>query len=118
MSENVKEYLEPGQKNLFLIYILYLSGIILPILPIIGAVFAFAHQNEKNNFLKTHYVFAFRTFVFGMVCAFIAMVTTIIFIGPVLYIMIFVWFIIRSIYAVQYLLSNTPHPNPLSFWIK
>lgn len=41
MSDDIKEYLDPGKKNLILIYVLYLCGIIIPILPIIGVVFAF-----------------------------------------------------------------------------
>lgn len=118
MSDDIKEYLEPGKKNLILIYILYLCGIIIPILPIIGVVFAFANQTHNNELWKTHYIFAFRTFVLGIAGAFVAMITTFVFIGLILYMLIFVWFVVRSIIAMQYLLEEIPHPNPLTFWIK
>lgn len=118
MSEDIKEYLDPGRKNLILIYILYLCGIIAPLLTIVGAVFAFANQNYKNKTWQSHYIFAFRTFVFGLLGLFISILTTFIFIGPVIYILVFVWFVVRSILAVQYLLDNVPHPNPTTFWIR
>ncbi len=129
MSESIKEYLGPGKKNLILIYILYLGGIILPLLPIIGAVFAFINQNhkiDKTELLKSHYKFAFRTFILGLLmgafATFIAFITfftpILLFFMPILYISIFVWFVVRSIVAIKYLLEETPHPNPLTFWIK
>ena len=118
MSDDIKEYLDPGKKNLVIIYVLYLCGIIIPILPIVGAVFAFANQGYKKELWQSHYVFAFRTFYLGVAGAFVAMITTFIFIVPILYILIFVWFVVRSIVAMQYLLEGNPHPNPLTFWIK
>ena len=118
MSDEIKQYLDPGKKNLILIYILYLCGIIVPILPIVGAVFAFANKTNSSKLYRTHYVFAFRSFCFGIAGAFVAMITTFILIGPILYMLIFVWFVVRSIVALQYLLEEQSHPNPLTFWIK
>ena len=46
------------------------------------------------------------------------MITTLIFIGPILYMVVFVWFVVRSIVALQFLLEGSSHPNPLTFWIK
>ena len=118
MSDEIKQYLDPGKKNLILIYILYLCGIIVPILPIVGAVFAFANKTNSSKLYRSHYVFAFRSFCFGIAGAFVAMITTFILIGPILYMLIFVRFVVRSIVALQYLLEEQPHPNPLTFWIK
>ncbi|MEM6339495.1 MAG: hypothetical protein AAF673_06230 [Pseudomonadota bacterium] len=118
MSDEIKQYLDPGKKNLIFIYILYLCGIIVPILPIVGAVFAFANKTNSNKLYQSHYIFAFRSFCFGIAGAFVAMITTFIFIGPILYMLIFVWFVVRSIVALQYLIEEQPHPNPLTFWIK
>jgi uncharacterized membrane protein len=117
MSDDVEEYLDPGKKNLILIYILYLCGIIIPVLPIVGAVFAFANQGHKKEFWQSHYILAFRTFYIALAAAFVAMITTFV-LGTILYIVIFVWFVVRSIIAMRYLLEESPHPNPLTFWIK
>lgn len=118
MSEQIKQYLNPGKKNLILIYILYLSGIIIPILTIIGAVFAFANKESDNSLYKSHYSFAFRTFYLMALGYIIAMVTTFIFVLPIIYMLIFIWFVVRSIFALQYLLDDQPHPNPQTFWIR
>lgn len=120
MSNEVKHYLEPGKKNLILIYVLYLCGIVVPIFPIIiiGAVFAFANKADNNKLYRSHYIFAFRSFCFGVAGSFVASITTFLFIGPILSMLIFVWFVVRSIVALQYLLEEEAHPNPLTFWIK
>jgi uncharacterized membrane protein len=118
MSDEIKQYLEPGKKNLILIYILYLFGTIGPILPIIGAVFAFANKTNSNNLYSTHYTFAFRSFCLWLCGVLVAMIFTFANIGLLLKILIFVWFIVRSIIALQYLLEKKPHPNPLTLWIK
>jgi len=118
MSEEIKQYLDPGKKNLILIYVLYLCGILVPIFPIVGAIFAFANQNNANDLWRSHYVFAFRTFIVAVAGAFLAMITTLIFIGPVLGVLVVVWVAVRSIVALQFLLEGVPHPNPLTFWIK
>jgi uncharacterized membrane protein len=118
MIDEIKDYLKPGRKNLILIYVLYLCGIIVPILPIIGAVLAFANKADNNKLYRTHYIFAFRSFCFVVAGSFIAWITTFTFIGPILYMLIFIWFVVRSIVALQYLLEEEAHPNPLTFWIK
>ena len=118
MSDEVKKYFETGKKNLFLIYILYLCGILVPILPLIGAAFAYANLTTSNRVWQTHYLFAFRTFCFGMIGAFVAMITTLIFIGPILYILVFIWFIVRSIVALQLIIEGVAHPNPTTLWVK
>lgn len=118
MREEVKQYLDPGKKNLILIYVLYLSGIIIHVLPVIGGVFAYANQAHENAVYKSHYIFAFRTFSIGLVASLIVLLLAWIIIVPVLYIPIFVWFAVRSIIALQYLLEEKAHPNPLTFWIK
>jgi len=118
MNIEINEYIKPSKKNLIVIYVLYALGIIVPLLPILGGIFAYLNQDTKGNFLQSHYKFAFRTFVLGLIGAVISIVTTIILIGPILYVFVFVWFIMRSIIAIQLLFDDKPHPNPLTFWIK
>ncbi|MDG1436481.1 MAG: hypothetical protein P8P83_01675 [Rickettsiaceae bacterium] len=118
MQDTVKEYLEPGKKNLILIYVLFLLGSFLPLFPIIGAVLAYANTNNTNLMLRSHYVFAFRTFWLSIIGFCISFITAFIFIGILLYMIVFVWVVVRSIIALQYVLSDSTHPDPLTFWIK
>lgn len=118
MSIEIQDYLKPGKRNIIFIYILYLCGLIFPILTVLGGLFAYVGQSDKDNFLDSHYIFAFRTFWIGIIGAAISMIGMIIFVGIILYILLFVWFALRSIIALQFLIHDQPHPNPKTFWIK
>ncbi|PCJ23924.1 MAG: hypothetical protein COA94_07845 [Rickettsiales bacterium] len=118
MSDEIKEYLEPGKKNLILIYMLYLCGVLVPLLPIVGGVFAYANQNNEDEIWKSHYIFAFRSAVLGVLGMLISMITAFIFIGVIFYMVVVIWFVVRSILALQYLFEGKAHPNPMSYWIK
>jgi uncharacterized membrane protein len=120
MSEEIKQYIDPGKKNLMLIYLLYLAGTIIPILILIGGAFSFANINQENSVWRSHYVFAFRTFYLAIAAAFISMIVTIVFIiaGFGLNILFYIWFIVRIIIAMQLLMEESAHPNPLTLWIK
>ncbi|MFK7973445.1 MAG: hypothetical protein AB8B66_01090 [Rickettsiaceae bacterium] len=118
MDYQIKQYIQAGKKNLFLIYALYLMWMIIPLLTLIGAVFAYANINHEDNFLRSHYIFSFRTFMVGFFGSIIAAAASLFFIGPIIFIAIFIWCVIRSIFALQFLIANQTHPNPLTFWIK
>lgn len=118
--EEIKTYLQSGQRNIILIYVLYLIGLITPSLSLVGisVAYAYAYQEERNNLLSSHYQFAFRTFVIGVIGIVLDIITSLTFIGIILYWAIFAWCTVRSIIAIQFLLKNSPHPNPMGFWIK
>lgn len=127
MNETLKEYISPGKKNIILIYLLYFMGSFIEILPIIGAIFAFIGIEQKDNFLKSHYLFAFRTFCIGIIGAIATLISIgtiatfismFVFVGFILYIVLLVWFIMRAIIALKYLLNDQEHPNPLGYGIQ
>ena len=118
MNDDIKEYLQPGRKNLIVIYILYLCGIIVPLLPIIGAISAYLNKNSFDKTYQSHYIFLLRTFCFGVGGIFLSMITTIIFIGPLIYFAVLIWFIARIVIGFRYLIDNREHPNPLTFLIR
>lgn len=118
MNNEVKEYLQPGRKNLIAVYILYLCGIIVPLLPIIGVASAYLNKNSYDRIYQSHYIFLIRTFFFGLGGIFVSMITTIIFIGPLIYFAVLIWFIARIVIGFKYLIDNKEHPNPLTFLIR
>ena len=126
MTEEIKKFIEPGVKNIIMIYILYILGNFTAVLPLVGAIFAFVYIGHENNMLRTHYQFAFRTFVLGVVAIISSFIISaiLLFINPVmafisilLYIMIFAWFVLRCIFAIRCIVENKPHPNPLTLSI-
>lgn len=117
MSDEIKEYLQPGKKNLILLYIMYLIGLVAPIFPVIGAAFAYANKSIANKTLKSHYLFALRTFYLSAAGWLVCYILNMIFINPIIYV-VFVWYTVRSIIALQLLIQDLPHPNPMTFWLK
>lgn len=118
MSDEIKEYFKVGKKNIIFVYVLYLLGMIIPMLSIVGAVFAYLNKDDKNQMLASHYTFAFRTFLGVVIAEFVAMITVVFLIGPIISFCIFIWAVARSIIALQYLLDDLAYPNPLTFSIK
>ena len=90
----------------------------IPILPLIGVYFAYVNMENRNKFLRSHYVLAFRTFGMSFIGGVLATLTTFIYIGPIIYFLVFVWAVVRSVIAIQFLIEDNEHPNPLTFWIK
>jgi uncharacterized membrane protein len=118
MQDNLTEYLAANKKNLVLVYVLYLCSIVAPMLSLIGVVFAYIHQDTSNRMLSSHYLFLYRTFWISVILSVISFVTTIIFIGFIIYGLFSIWFIARMAFGLKYLVDNKEHPNPLTFFIK
>jgi len=118
MSDQFKEYIQPGKKNIILVYILFLSGFLFQALPLMGAAFAYAYQNSSSKVWNSHYLFAFRSFCFCVLGFVIAFITTFVFIGPFIHVLVLVWFIVRGIIALQFVFQNKHHPDPFTLWIK
>jgi|JFJP01.1.fsa_nt_gi uncharacterized membrane protein len=118
MNEQIKEYLEPGKKNIILIYVLFLGSLVFPIVCFLGGAFAYANKSDANEVLRSHYLFAYTNFFICVIAFILSSMINLIFIFPLLYVMVLVWFVLRGIVALQFLFRNLPHPNPLTFWIK
>ena len=118
MNEEIKRYLQPGKKNIVLVYGLYLAGLMFPIMSLLGAAFAYANQSDRNKIWQSHYLFALRTSYIYAVDFIFSLIKNWIFIGSVFYIIFFVWLVMRSIMALKFLFQDLPHPNPLTLGIK
>ncbi len=125
MNQEIIEYIKAGKKQLIVVYIMYLCGIVAPLLAIIGAVFSYIHRNNDEKFLSTHYLFLFYTFVYGASASILHNLLTLIpttsftmfLINVILYTCIIAWFLLRVTIGLRYLISNLPHPNPDSKWL-
>lgn len=118
MSEEISEYLQPGKKNIILIYVFFVGSFVFPILCLLGGAFAYANQFHANPVLRSHYLFAFRTSFIFVISFILSLAINSIFIAPLLYAIVLVWSVMRGVFALRFLFYNLPHPNPLTFWIK
>ena len=118
MDKHLKEYTESGKKNLIVVYILYLCGVVAPILPLIGVFFAYLNKDKGDNFATSHYVFLFRTFCLGVLGWIVCFIFTFIIIGVVLYFALAVWYVLRVAIGFKYMIEDQVYPNPMTYWIK
>ena len=117
MDKQLKEYTESGKKNLIVVYILYLCGVVAPILPVIGVFFAYMNKDKGDNFATSHYIFLFRTFGLAILGWIMSYIFTFI-IGVVLYFALAIWYILRVAIGFKYLIEDNSYPNPMTYWIK
>jgi uncharacterized membrane protein len=135
MKDTINEYLKAGKKNILLIYVLFLIGLIIPALLVIGGILAFIKKNTENTIWQGHYIFAFRTFIFPFI-TFICI--TLLYLGVHSFILmaflgggvmalealpglesmytniciaIRIWIFVRIIVAIKLILANKQHPK-------
>jgi uncharacterized membrane protein len=99
------------------IYILYLIGIIVPLTSLVGVVMAYINRKNAPEWLNSHYTYQIRTFWIGLLYSVISYITTVIFIGFILLLAVFVWLIVRCVKGMQYLERQQAVPNPESWLI-
>jgi uncharacterized membrane protein len=120
MNDEIKQYLQPGKKNLIIIYVFYLCGSVAPLLPIIGAIVSYYNRNNtKDDIFISHYSFIIRTFAIWVVSTVISMtINATSFLQVVLSMCILIWLILRVTMGLRYLIEDVAHPNPVTYWIK
>ncbi|MBL1321080.1 MAG: hypothetical protein COA63_008490 [Methylophaga sp.] len=99
-----------------LIYILYLAGILIPFISIIGLVMAYINKDDAPEWLQSHYQFQIRTFWIGFLYAFIGLLLMMMIIGYFVLLFTVIWLVIRMVKGMKYLDAQQAHPNPTT-WI-
>jgi uncharacterized membrane protein len=110
-------WLEPGQTNVQLIYILFLASLVIGVTGIVGIVLAYINRGKAGGFVGSHYTFLIRTFWIGLLYALISVVLMMLAIGFLLMFAVAVWFIARCILGLQALQRGEPIRNPDSWFL-
>lgn len=100
-----------------LIYILYLAGIVIPFVGIIGLVMAYVNKDDAPEWLQSHYQFLIRTFWIGFMYLVIGAILSVILIGYLILLFWVVWIIVRCIKGMKYLDAQQAHPNPTGWML-
>ena len=104
-------------ENVRLIYILYLVGLVFGITAIIGVVMAYINKDDQQpEWIKSHYEFLIGTFWKGLIIGIAGALLSVIFIGILIILFLYVWVIIRCVKGMKYLSEQQAHPNP-SGWM-
>ena len=116
-NKDTEGWIEPGQKNAQLVYILYLVGLMLGFTGIIGLVMAYMNRGNSEEWIDSHYTYAIRTFWIGLLYAIISAAAFVIVIGMFMAIATMIWFIIRCVKGLQVLTRKEPVTNVKTWWI-
>lgn len=100
-------------KTANLIYILYLVGLLIPVIPfIVGVVLAYMYRRDMTEWLESHSTYQIRTFWIALLFGIVALILTIAFIGWLLYVALVVWLIVRCVKGLQAVARREPIPDP------
>ncbi|MEM8663001.1 MAG: hypothetical protein AAGF49_02620 [Pseudomonadota bacterium] len=111
-------WFSPSVVNAKLIYAGYLASLAMPFLAILAALFA--HQSAKQDppaWLATHYTYQIRTFWIGLIANIIAWALAFVGIGLLLFPLIAVWVVARSVRGLINLARREPIEDPQSFFV-
>ncbi|MBN9548661.1 MAG: hypothetical protein J0H31_07210 [Alphaproteobacteria bacterium] len=114
-SRQSDRWLEAGQTNALVIYILYLASVVIGVTGLFGIVLAYINRGKAGGFVESHYTFLIRTFWIGLLYAAISVVLMMLAIGFLLMFAVAVWFIARCILGIQALQRGEPVRNPQSW---
>lgn len=111
------QWLEPGKTNVQVVYFLYIAGMFIPILPLVGLIMAYINRGKAGGWVDTHYTYLIRTFWIGILYIFVATILVVLLIGVLLYVAIAIWIIVRCILGLQAAGRGEAVKNPESWLI-
>lgn len=95
-----------------IIYILYLTSIVLGITGVIGVIMAYINRPATPEWLQTHYTYLIHTFWKGLLYLAIGFVLSVVLIGFLVMLFALVWWIVRCVKGMQALGRQEPIINP------
>lgn len=95
-----------------LIYILYLAGVVIPFVGIVGVIMAYVNKSDAPEWVQSHYQFQIRTFWISFLFAIVGSILLVILIGWLILLFTVVWYVIRCVKGMKYLDKQQAHPNP------
>lgn len=111
------QWLEPGKTNVQVVYFLYIAGMFIPILPLVGLIIAYINRGKAGGWVDTHYTYLIRTFWIGLLYTFVAAILMLLLIGFLVIVAVAIWIIVRCVIGLQAAGRGEPIKNPESWLI-
>lgn len=97
------------------VYILYLTGFVVGITPLIGVIMAYINRSAAPAWLQTHYSLQIRTFWIGLLLSIVGAITALIFIGWLVLLATAIWYIARCVKGLMHLQREEAYPDPATW---
>ncbi len=98
-----------------LVYLLYLAGLLLHPLLLIGVIIAYVYRSDAPAWLNSHYRYQIRSFWIGLFYLLAGVLLSIFLVGYLLILWWFLWLAIRCIKGLKALGEKRPLPAPDSW---
>ena len=118
-ADVVATFLRPGRRNVMLVYVLYLAGLLptfagIPLIP--GFVIAVPNRdNSPSETWRGHYEFQVRQAIIGLIAIVISFVLAFVIIGFLLAIALLIWWLVRSVKGLQATSQNEAIADPKTY---
>mgnify|MGYP006426911911 CR=1 FL=1 len=90
-----------GSGTANIVYILYLVGLFVWLIPVVGVIVAYVNKGEAPAWLASHYRFQIRTFWIGLLFSLIGTGLTLVFVGYLVLLFVLVWWIVRCVKGLK-----------------
>jgi Predicted membrane protein len=104
-----------NNKTPLVIYILYLSSLVLGVTSIIGLVMAYLNKANATPLEQSHYRYQIRTFWIGLLYCVIGMILSLVFIGFIVLFATLIWYVVRSVKGLMLYNNGKPVENPTTW---
>ncbi len=119
MSESVPSEVantqEDGSGVLKITYMIFLGGLIIPILTIVGLIMAYINRGDAAPWVASHYRWLIRSFWINLLLAFVGGILIFLYIGWIVLLVVFIWYIVRLVRGFSAALKKKPIENPASW---
>jgi uncharacterized membrane protein len=103
-----------------IIYVLYLVGWVIPIVPpIIGLIMAYINKDGAPAWVESHYQFQIRTFWMGTLYFIVSILVAayiVNMLGLIMFALMMIWWIIRSVKGLKMLFDGAPYAHATT-WV-
>ena len=99
-----------------IVYVLYLGGIVIGLLAIVGVIVAYVNRDDDGAWVADHYRFKIRTFWIGLLLTAVGVLTSFFVIGWAVLMIVVVWWIVRCVKGLKYASRAEPYPN-VTTWV-
>ncbi len=99
-------------KTAYLIYILYLAGLVLGITGLVGLVMAYINKDGAPEWVQSHYQFQIRTFWISVLLGVAGVLTVAIGVGFLILLFMVIWLVVRCVKGMKFVSQGQAHPNP------
>lgn len=108
---------EQARRWAWIVHILFIASFFFGITSIPGVIVAYIKRGQaRGTIYESHFIYAIRTFWLGLAGAILSGLLCLVFVGYVMFGILFIWWLVRVIRPVIALVDDVPIRNPRGYF--